>query len=527
MKASLRKVLVILMLSMLVGAAFSIPADAATTGSSPICNNQHGPLGSLTDCQGSDLHGQIDWSFATNGDMVLHFVGSNGFQWNDLFICMPYAGPTQAADCTGNDTPLVPGTDYAVTGATSITNGPKDATFDCDSDFTATVNQASLPTAAIFSWAAHLSACSPTGTDEAFATSSLPVALTNATVGVAPGACAFANQASSTPVSFTISPALSSVITLVQTGSPDQTITATSSLNVAPGSYTWSATGLPGFALTGVTSGSFTALSCAPGLTNSTVDVSPGVCAFANQVSSTPVSFTITPPGSSTIALIGAGTGTQTITATSSLNVPPDNYTWSATALTGFVLSGVTSGSFTAGSCSPQVLPLLTPSPSASIAQTCAFQGTNTGALLDFSNSGTASASFVVNKDSVQVDSFSLAAGASSSRFYDMLEDEAATFQVVSSGAVIANKALMNDCATVLGSILIREFPAISTPKATAVLGEKLARTGPTTPVIPTTLLALSLLVIGLILLGATPKDTYKPRHRAPREWHWRLGEGR
>lgn len=104
--------------------------------------------------------------------------------------------------------------------------------------------------------------------------------------------------------------------------------------------------------------------------------VSPGSCMFSDGVSSTPVTASLIPseagvtvgPDGWTIVLTKTGTGPVHTFPTSGngYNAAPDNYTWVATATSGYELSGPSNGGFTAAMCSP---PESSPSPSSARAR--------------------------------------------------------------------------------------------------------------------------------------------------------------
>src|SRR5438552_2835954 len=155
-------------------------ASAATSGISPICNNIKSGDGST--CNVGDLpHGIVTWQVdGSSGDLVLQVDGVPGFEWSTLFVCVPYAGPTNSADCVAGDSPLTPGTQYTVTGE-SATYNAHDTALDCQDaavtdQFTIDVKAAALPSTD-FSWAIHLGPCTG-NTDEAFGTVTQPATTT-------------------------------------------------------------------------------------------------------------------------------------------------------------------------------------------------------------------------------------------------------------------------------------------------------------------------------------------------------------
>jgi hypothetical protein len=189
------------------------PASSADNGTSPVCNNQHG---NASDCQGASYHGHVDWQFEADGDLVFHVVGENGWQWSGLFVCIPYAGPTQPADCTGSDNPLVPGTDYTVTGVSGLSNGAKNASFNCDGDFTATVNANAIDDVADpVNWALHVSACNG-GSDEAFGASTHTGATTTTSTSTSSTSTTTSTSTTSTSTTSTTEPEQESTTTTTE-----------------------------------------------------------------------------------------------------------------------------------------------------------------------------------------------------------------------------------------------------------------------------------------------------------------------
>ena len=92
--------------------------------------------------------------------------------------------------------------------------------------------------------------------------------------------------------------------------------------------------------------------STPPPPTSVTASASPGACVFTNGVSFTPVTASINPAGGATVALSKAGVLVYTFpTSGTSYNASPGTYTWVATAASGYVLSGTSTGEFAAASC--------------------------------------------------------------------------------------------------------------------------------------------------------------------------------
>ena len=92
---------------------------------------------------------------------------------------------------------------------------------------------------------------------------SVPVLFSDVSVSVIPGECVY-DGGSLTPVAVSIDPASGSTVTISGPGGPYATSSSTS-FDLAPGSYTWSASAATNYQFTGTSSGSFTIADCAPG----------------------------------------------------------------------------------------------------------------------------------------------------------------------------------------------------------------------------------------------------------------------
>ena len=104
------------------------------------------------------------------------------------------------------------------------------------------------------------------------------------------------------PVTVGISPSGSATVTITGPGGPYVVTGTGSSLDLAPGDYSWTAVAEPGFALSGPTSGSFSVGTC-PKLPAS-VSVSVGACPRPGSPTR-PVGVTISPAGSVTVTISG------------------------------------------------------------------------------------------------------------------------------------------------------------------------------------------------------------------------------
>lgn len=165
----------------------------------------------------------------------------------------------------------------------------------------------------------------------------------SATVEVAVGTCSWDEQTGSlTEVSFTIDHAN---VTVEGPGGP-YGLTASATLNLGPGSYSYSWVAQEGYIGSG--EGSFEVGDCTPD--SATVSVDAGVCRWDGETSSTAVTFTLT--GGVTVLLNGPD-GLQAITESTTLILPPGSYSWSAVADEGYRIVGPAEGSFQLASCEP------------------------------------------------------------------------------------------------------------------------------------------------------------------------------
>jgi len=88
-----------------------------------------------------------------------------------------------------------------------------------------------------------------------------------------------------------------------------------------------------------------------------------GACAF-NEVSLTPATISITPPGAATVTLQNeAGEIVAVVTETTTTSLDSGTFSWTALAANGFTLEGPSAGTVTAHACKPQVLPQKTKRP--------------------------------------------------------------------------------------------------------------------------------------------------------------------
>ncbi len=95
-------------------------------------------------------------------------------------------------------------------------------------------------------------------------TTTTTTTLQDVSVSVTPGACVWDGEESLTPVVVTIDPDSGATVTLEGPGGPWSFSGSGGSVEVGPGSYSWSAVAAEGFELVEPSSGSFVAEDCAP-----------------------------------------------------------------------------------------------------------------------------------------------------------------------------------------------------------------------------------------------------------------------
>ena len=329
------------------------PADSVTV----VIKEGTTPLHTLTSTQTVSLPpGNYDWTADAASGFSLTTPASGSFEVDD---CTPEPDEASATVDTGdcvfaNETSSTPVT-ITVTPSDSVTVTVKEgATVLHTITSTTTINLAP----GSYTWEAvaadgyelttpasgniETGRCAPAEPDDASAT-------------VDTGECVFANEASSTPVTITVTPSDSVTVTVKEGATVLHTITSTTTINLAPGSYTWEAVAADGYELTTPASGNIETSGCAPVITDNrpaTASVSPGACVF-NVASSTPVTSLISPANGASVVLTRATGGfTHTFTGTGgSVSVSPGTYNWVASPASGFTLTGVTSGSFQAVNC--------------------------------------------------------------------------------------------------------------------------------------------------------------------------------
>ncbi len=173
------------------------------------------------------------------------------------------------------------------------------------------------------------------------------------TVSVTDGACAFRDGPLGS-VLVEIDPESGAVVTIRDA---DLDIVAVfigggGSIEVTPGSYTWTAEAAEGFSVTGDTSGEFTIAPC-----GASVVVTHGNCVPDTATAFGSVTAEIVPEAAATVtvrdqsnvavAMFADSGGVQTL--------PAGQYTWSAEASPGYELTGANSGTFEVVACDDEV----------------------------------------------------------------------------------------------------------------------------------------------------------------------------
>lgn len=123
-------------------------------------------------------------------------------------------------------------------------------------------------------------------------------------------------------------------------------------LDLAPGTYYWQATAASGYELSGAENGQFEIEPC-----EASVVVASGECSLDQQGNPLgSVTVTIDPTSGATVVVTGAGGPYNFSGAGGSQALAPGTYNWSATAASGFELTGPTNGSFTVDPCEASVV---------------------------------------------------------------------------------------------------------------------------------------------------------------------------
>jgi hypothetical protein len=154
-------------------------------------------------------------------------------------------------------------------------------------------------------------------------------------------------------VEVTIDPDSGATVVITGPGGPYEFSGTGGSQELAPGSYSWTASAGGGFELTGETSGQFSIAPC-----DASVTVTSGVCELLEGPLGV-VEIDIDPDTAATVTIY-SDPGMSNVVASfddeASTALPPGTYYWSATANAGFTLDGETSGQFTIEPCASTVL---------------------------------------------------------------------------------------------------------------------------------------------------------------------------
>ncbi len=208
---------------------------------------------------------------------------------------------------------------------------------------------------------------------------SFSIAPCSATVAVVSGQCAIGSVGGPLgSVTVTIGQILGATVQITGPGGPYNFSGTGGTVQLAPGSYNWTATPGGGFGLIGPTSGQFTVDPC-----TSSVSVSATSCQVVEGVALGSASVTITPESGATFVISGPGGPYAFSGNGGSVNLSPGEYTWEATAGSGFSLTGASSGSFTVDPCTASV----------AVGGMCQLDGDTGSGIIEVSITGSATVS--------------------------------------------------------------------------------------------------------------------------------------
>ena len=185
-------------------------------------------------------------------------------------------------------------------------------------------------------------------------------------VSVDPGVCAVTQGLPGAVVEVTIDPDSGATMTFTN-GSTTVDVVASGTVNLGPGSWSWTATAEDGYAIEGASSGQFTIDPC-----DVTVSVT-GVCVIDGDVGSGEITVTISVDGGATVVVSDGSGPVGTLSETDTLTVPEGaSYSWTASPNPGFTISGDDSGTVDIEECSPpeEPPPVVPPEVGASISVT-------------------------------------------------------------------------------------------------------------------------------------------------------------
>ncbi len=178
------------------------------------------------------------------------------------------------------------------------------------------------------------------------------IAPCSASVTVSAGACELnPNEAPLAPVTVTIDPTSGATVIISGPGGPYNFSGSGGSVELAPGSYNWTGTPASGFAMSGPASGQFTINPCS----TSTAVVSGQCVIDSNGAATGSVSVTIDPASGATVVITGPGGPYNFSGSGGSVELAPGSYSWTATPVSGFALSGPASGQFDIDPCTSSV----------------------------------------------------------------------------------------------------------------------------------------------------------------------------
>jgi plastocyanin len=297
--------------------------------------------------------GTYSWTAVAEPGFILEGPTSGSFTVADCALT-----PTTVTVSVGECVPAVGSSSTPVTvtidpdsGASVTINGPGGFTHT----FTGSGGTISLAPGA-YTWTATAAAGHAITGASSGSFTVVDCALIPTTVSVSVGECVPAVGSSTTPVTVTIDPASGASVTVTGPDGFSQTFTGSGgSVDLAPGTYDWTATAAAGHAITGASSGSFTVVDCA--LTPATVSVTVGSCP-ATSSETKPVVVVIDPASGASVTVTGSDGFNEVVGGVGeTLQLAQGSYSWTAAANEGFAIVGATEGNFAVGSCIVEVLP--------------------------------------------------------------------------------------------------------------------------------------------------------------------------
>ncbi len=182
-------------------------------------------------------------------------------------------------------------------------------------------------------------------------TGQFTIAPCTATVSVSAGACVVTGSgAPRGTATVSIDPASGATVVITGPGGPYNFSGSGGSAQLAPGSYSWTASSASGFVIGGAASGQFTIDPC-----TSSVAVNATSCQVVDGRPTGSVTVSIDPDSGASVVITGPGGPYDFSGNGGTATLAPGSYSWSATAGAGFTLTGAASGQFEVSPCATSV----------------------------------------------------------------------------------------------------------------------------------------------------------------------------